>query len=335
MLDVESALAQTSLFERLRPDEISRMVRHFRVEALADGEARRYEATAEGARMVLAVRGSVSIEVSSAAGALRSELEPGDRHGDIALLAGIPHLIVVRATGEATIATLDRAGLDAILAEAPAVALPLARELASELRTRQDVERQLMELHAEGLPDEELRAAVDERRRNLSRRGARVARTAPRALFRSLIVQKGSEPPFWMLAGFVVSLGIARLTVFFILHFHLEQQLFALVQDPGDPNPMHVHHFNYGLVLIALSGLAGLFPFGRRMLRVLAAAFGAGCGLVFDEFALFWNLNPNYAQEASLVAAAGAVVVFVQLVWFRRFWGAVGRRAWLAMRGAR
>jgi CRP-like cAMP-binding protein len=335
MLDVESALAQASMFEGLRPDEIGRLASHFHLETLADGETRRYAATPEEARMVLAVHGRLALEVDSAAGTLRSELEPGDRHGDMALLAGTPHAILVRAVGDAVLATLDRAGLDAILVETPAVALPLARELASELRTRQDVARQLMELHAEGLPEEELRSAVDERRRSLSRRGARVVRTAPRALFRSLVVQKGAEPPFWMLAGFVVSLGLARLTVFFILHFHLEQQLFALVKDPNDPNPMHVHHFNYGLVLIALSGLAGLFPFGRRMLRVLAAAFGAGCGLVFDEFALFWNLNPNYAQEASLVAAAGAIVVLVQLVWFRRFWGAVARRGWLAARGAR
>jgi hypothetical protein len=215
------------------------------------------------------------------------------------------------------------------------VALPLARELASELRSRQDVARQLMELHAEGLPPEELRSAVDERRRALSRRGARVVRTTPRTLFRSLVVNKGAEPPFWMLAGFIVALAGARLTVFFILHFHLEQQLFALVKTGNDPNPMHVHHFNYGLVLIGLSGLAALFPFGRKALRVLAAAFGAGCGLVFDEFALFWNLNPNYAQEASIVAAAAATVVLVQLVWFRLFWVALARRVWLTVRGAR
>ena len=85
----------------------------------------------------------------------------------------------------------------------------------------------------------------------------------------------------------------------------------------------------------ALSGLAALFPFGRRALRLLALAFGFGCGLVFDEFALFWNLNPEYAQTASLVAAAAAAAVLVQLVWFRRFWGAVARRAFLALRGAR
>jgi len=336
MLALEAVLAQLSMFERLRLDEVGRVAQRFEVETLAADKPHSFDATRESARMVVVLSGRVAIEVDSPAGTLHSELEPGDRHGDVALLTGTLNPMRARALeGDAVIATLDRAGLDAVIDDVPAVALPLARELASELRSRQDVARQLMELHAEGLPAEELRAAVDERRRALSRRGARVVRTAPRALFRSLVVQKGSEPPFWMLAGFIVALGGARLTVYFILHFHLESQLFALVKTANDPNPMHVHHFNYGLVLIGLSGLAALFPFGRKALRVLAAAFGAGCGLVFDEFALFWNLNPNYAQEASIVAAAAATVVLVQLVWFRGFWGALVRRLWLTVRGAR
>jgi CRP-like cAMP-binding protein len=336
MQGLEDVLAQLTMFERLRIEEVARLAPRFELESLVAGSTRTYEASPEDARMIVAVHGHVRIEVDSAEGALSSELDPGDRHGDIALLSGCLQRVRVTSIGtSATIATLDRRGLDAILEEVPAVALPLAGELSSELRSRQDVVSQLLELHAEKLPDEELRAAVDERRRSISRRGARVVRVGSRALFRRLIVQKGAEPPFWMLVGFIVSLGLARLTVFFILHFHLEQQLFALVRSPNDPNPMHVHHFNYGLVLIGLSGLAALFPFGRRALRVLSLAFGCGCGLVLDEFALFWNLNPEYAQTASLVAAAIAAAALVQLVYFRRFWNALARRAWLSVKSAR
>ncbi|MGO9838189.1 MAG: hypothetical protein ACLP1X_28740 [Polyangiaceae bacterium] len=332
----EDVLGQLTMFERLRVEEIARLAPRFEVETLALGATRTFEPSPEDARMIVCVRGRLRIEVDSPAGPLGSELDPGDRHGDVALLCG--RFQRVRATaigGDAAVATLDRQGLNAVLDLVPAVALPLAGELSTELRSRQDVVSQLLELHAEGLPEEELRAAVDERRRSISRRGARVVRISSRGLFRRLVADKGAEPPFWMLTGFIVSLGLARLTVFFILHFHLEQQLFALVRNPGDPNPMHVHHFNYGLVLIGLSGLAALFPFGRRALRVLSLAFGFGCGLVFDEFALFWNLNPEYAQTASLVAAAGAAAVLVQLTYFRPFWSALARRAWLSMKGAR
>jgi CRP-like cAMP-binding protein len=336
MRALEGVLGQVSLLEGLRPDEIGRVAARFDVDVIPAGATRTFEATPEAARLVVVVRGRVAIEVESPAGTLRSELEPGDRHGDVALLTRTPRLVRARAArGEAVIATLDRAGFDELLAEFPAAALPLASELASELRSRQDIARQLLELHAEDLPPEELRAAVDERRRSIARHGARVVRTGPRGMFRRYVVQQGAEPPFWMLVGFVVSLGLARLTVFLILHFHLEHQLFALVKDPHDPNPMHVHHFNYGLTLIGSAGLAALFPFGRRALRVLALAFGFGCGLVLDEFALFWNLNPEYAQPASLVAAAAAAATLVQLVWFRRFWGALARRTWLSLRSAR
>jgi CRP-like cAMP-binding protein len=336
MQGLEDVLGQLTMFERLRVEEIARLASHFGVETLVAGTTRTFEASPEDARMIVSVRGRVRIEVDSPAGPLGSELEPGDRHGDVALLSGrFQNVRVTSIGGDAAIATLDRQGLDAILDLVPAVALPLASELSTELRSRQDVVSQLLELHAEGLPEDELRAAVAERRRSISRRGARVVRIRPRRLFRRLVTEKGAEPPFWMLLGFIVSLGLARLTVFFILHFHLEQQLFALVRSPNDPNPMHVHHFNYGLVLIGLSGLAALFPFGRRALRVMSLAFGVGCGLVFDEFALFWNLNPEYAQTASLVAAAGAAAVLVQLTYFGRFWGAIARRAWLSMKGAR
>lgn len=290
MQGLERVLAQLSLFEHLRPDEVGRIAARFRVETLAAGAVRTFDATAEAARMVVVVSGHVRIEVDSPAGTLTSELEPGDRHGDVPLLSGAWHVVrAVAVDGDAVIATVDRAGLDAVIDEFPAAALPLATEMASELRSRQDVARQLLELHAEGLPGEELRDAVDERRRAIARRGARVVRVGPRALFRRHVAQQGAEPPFWMLLGFVAALGGARLTVFFILHFHLEKQLFALVKAAGDPNPMHVHHFNYGLVLVGMSGLAALFPFGRKALRVLAAAFGCGCGLIFDEFALFWS----------------------------------------------
>ena len=79
------------------------------------------------------------------------------------------------------------------------------------------------------------------------------------------------------------------------------------------------------------AGLAALFPFGRRALRVLSFAFGFGCGLVFDEFALFWNLNPEYAQSLSLLRRGRMAALLFQLTYFRRYWarlaGARGTRS--------
>ena len=333
MESAESVLAHVSIFAVLRPDEVGRVARRFETRELATGETLAIGSEATDARLLVVVRGRLTLFASAGDGT-KAVLEPGDRYGDVGLVSGHVHAHRFVAEAPSVVALLDRAGLDALLVEFPAIALPLALELARELAVKNDAVREILELHAEKLPPEELAAAVEGRRRQLARRGARVARLSPRALFYKLVVAEGAEPPFWMLTGFVVSLALARLVVHLILKYHLEKQLFALV--PGDdPNPMHVHHFNYGLVLIGAAGLAALFPFGRRGLRLLALAFGFGCGLVFDEFALIWNLNPEYANPQSLIAAGIAGALLVQITYFRAYWRAVGRRAWLAFRSGR
>jgi CRP-like cAMP-binding protein len=331
---LETVLSSLSLFEKLRPDEVAKAARRFETVLLRAGETFRCGGEATPASMVVIVSGLAEVTVKGSSGALTSTLERGDRYGMVSLLTPDAREASVRATEDTLLATLNRAGMEALFAELPYVALPVAVEMASELRVKNDVLRELLEVHAAGLSPDQRKAAVNARRRTLARRGARVARLTPRALFRSLVSERGAEPPFWMLTGFIVSMSIARLVVALILKYKLEKQLFALV--PGtDPNPMHVHHFNYGLILIGASGLAALFPFGRRALRPLAFAFGVGCGLVFDEFALFWNLNPEYAQSLSLIAAALMVALLAQLTYFGRFWLAMTRRLYYSARGAR
>ena len=331
MSELEAVLAALSIFEHLRPDEIARIARRFERVELAPGAE---HGGSDQARLVVVVRGEVEVEVGAGKTALHARMAAGDRFGTFSLLTGYVKPFVVKARHAGVIAIIERTGFDALLAEFPAVALPLARELAGELAARDDFLRQLLELHAANLPATELHAAIEERRSALQKRGARVTRSSTRGLFQRLVVQQGAEPPFWMLVGFIGSLSGARLVVHLILKYKLEKQLFKLV--PGnDPNPMHIHHFNYGLFLIGVAGLVALFPLGRRMLRGLALVFGLGAGLVFDEFALFWNLNPEYAQELSVIAAGLAIALLIQLTYFRRFWAAIVRRAWFGLRGVR
>jgi CRP-like cAMP-binding protein len=331
----EAVFAALSIFEKLRRDEVGRVARRFELREIPAGESLSIDELLENSRLIVVLRNRVDLFVTTSAGTLESVLEPGDRYGELTILAGLSQKIRVVASDGATIALLAKRDLDALLEEFPVIALSLATELASECSAKNDLARQLLELHAEGLAEDELAAAIGERRHALARRGARVRRQTTRALFSRLVVQEGAEPPFWMLTGFLLALAGARLVVAAILKYGLQKQLFALVQGGNDPNPMHVHHFNYGMILVGLSGLAALFPFGRRALRLLAFAFGCGLGLIFDEFALIWNLNPEYAQSLSLIAAAIAAAVLVQVTYFRTFWMALARRSWFAMRGGR
>jgi CRP-like cAMP-binding protein len=331
---LESVLGSVSFFEHLRPDELARIAHRFECRRLQPGEVLRVEPELGAQRLVVVVSGEVALEVEARGRTLRSVLVAGDRFGDVGLLAKLARRSSFTARESAEVALLDAAGLDAVIAEFPAIAPPLAEELATEVSFANDLVRQLLELWAEGLSPDQRTAALAERRAALERRGAKVARSSVGALFRRAVVERGAEPPFWATVGFLVALAGARLVVALILKYGLEKRLFALVPR-DDPHPMHVHHFNYGLALIGAAGLAALFPLGRRALRALAFAFGAGAGLVFDEFALFWNLNPEYAQTLSLYSAAIALVVLANLTWFREFWAAVFRRAWYRAGGGR
>ena len=333
----EQTIGSVSLFRHLRPDEVARVAARFERRQLAAGEGLQLGPAVEQHRMAVLLEGTAELLVElpgPGKPTLSALLDPGDRCGDLALLTGYGRPSRLVAREPAVVGLLDKAGMEQVLAEFQSVGLPLTSELAKELAGRDDVARELDELFAANLPQPELEAAIADRREAMLERGARVGRLSGGALFQRAVVQPGGEPPFWALTGFVLSLAIARLVVAGILHFGLEHRLFALV--PGnDPNPMHVHHFNYGLVLIGISGLAALFPLGRRVLRLLSLLFGFGAGLVFDEFALFWNLNPEYSQRLSLVAAALMAALLLQAVYFRVFWAALVRRFFLALRGAR
>ena len=79
----------------------------------------------------------------------------------------------------------------------------------------------------------------------------------------------------------------------------------------------HVHHLNYGIVLLAGSGAYLLFlrPTGRAATTV-AIVYAIGLGLTFDEFGMWLHLGGGYWQRASfdavtVVAGILALVAFM------------------------
>jgi len=73
----------------------------------------------------------------------------------------------------------------------------------------------------------------------------------------------------------------------------------------------HVHHLNFGIVLLA--AIAGYLLFGRptgRGLPIAATLYGVGLGLTFDEFGMWLHLGGSYWQRASF----DAVVVIAGLL---------------------
>jgi hypothetical protein len=229
------------------------------------------------------------------------------------------------APERAVLALLDRAALDSLFADYPAIAPPWVTELARELKWRNDLLREVSLAHAERLPPAQLAAVLNRRKRRLERHRRSPVRRATARLVRALFVSPGERPSFWVLVGALSALALARTVVAMIIKNGLQKHLFALIGSQVG-HPIHVHHFNYGLALVTIAGLLVMLPRTRGGLRKLAFVFGFGIGLIVDEFALLWNLNPDYYQASSRLAAGAVVLVIVQIVYFRNVYRAVLRR---------
>lgn len=111
-----------------------------------------------------------------------------------------------------------------------------------------------------------------------------------------------------VLGSFVFTFVIARILVILIMAHMLPPQLFFHVSDT------HVHHLNYGIALLSISGGYLLFarPTGKR-LSWAAMVYGLGLGLTFDEFGMWLHLGGPYWQRASFdaVVVVASVLAFI------------------------
>jgi hypothetical protein len=106
-----------------------------------------------------------------------------------------------------------------------------------------------------------------------------------------------------VLVGFLLTFMCARMIVFLIMSRSIPD-LYLHV------NGTHVHHLNYGILL--LSAIGGYLVFRRPSGRALGAAaflYGVGMGLTFDEFGMWIHLGGSYWQRASwdAITVVGAV----------------------------
>jgi len=107
-----------------------------------------------------------------------------------------------------------------------------------------------------------------------------------------------------ILVAFVFTFIAARVLVFLIMSRRIPD-LYLRVHGT------HVHHLNYGIILLSVVG--GLLLFIRprgRLLTTIALMYGIGLALTFDEFGMWLHLGGAYWQRASF----DAVVVIAALL---------------------
>src|SRR5690606_2688220 len=107
-----------------------------------------------------------------------------------------------------------------------------------------------------------------------------------------------------LLTVFLLTFLLARIVVLLIMTRRMPD-LFLYVGGT------HVHHLNYGIVLLACSGAWLLFarPEGRAR-TLVAVTYASGLALAFDEFGVWLHLGGGYWQRASF----DAVVVIATIL---------------------
>jgi hypothetical protein len=116
-----------------------------------------------------------------------------------------------------------------------------------------------------------------------------------------------------------------RALLAFLLTFILARTLVFLIMARRIPNlylflhDTHVHHLNYGILLLAAVGgfLLLAAPSGDAARRA-AFAYGIAMALTFDEFGMWLHLGGSYWQRAS-VDAIVVVAALLALIAYARY----------------
>ena len=96
-----------------------------------------------------------------------------------------------------------------------------------------------------------------------------------------------------VLVTFLFTFIASRLLVFLIMT-HTIPDFFVHVRGT------HVHHLNFGIILLSITGAwLLLWPPAARARRTAAGVYGIGLALTFDEFGMWLHLGGSYWQRAS------------------------------------
>ena len=101
----------------------------------------------------------------------------------------------------------------------------------------------------------------------------------------------------------------------FIVAFAVARTFTTISPDTGLlSGGIHIHHFWYGLAMLALGGWLGISYDNPRINRVAAILFGAGGGLIGDEVGLLLTLESENYWAGFTYTLVILFVAFVSIV---------------------
>ena len=137
-------------------------------------------------------------------------------------------------------------------------------------------------------------------------------------LYIKVISKHRGVTSFIILISFVLTFIAARLTIY-LIDANVVPDFYASLGQT------HIHHLNYGIFLLSISGYLSLIFHQRRIIEKLAIMYGVGLGLTFDEFSLWLHLQNNYYARISYEAIVVIGVILINIVYFGEIWKKVWR----------
>lgn len=129
------------------------------------------------------------------------------------------------------------------------------------------------------------------------------------------ITSRLEEIPFVIFASFLSTFIITRLYIYLT-----QKDRYSFLIDHIIINGIHVHHLNFGIAILAITGFWSLYDVSRSLHRTLAIFYGIGLALTFDEFALWLHLEDNYYSQASYNAILFITLILLNIIYFPGFW---------------
>lgn len=108
----------------------------------------------------------------------------------------------------------------------------------------------------------------------------------------------------------IFNILIAFLGTFLIAHLYsLFVPLYVFVKG------YHIHHFYYGMLILAISAIAGILTANDRVRHTLSYAIGIGIGLIADELGLLLSCTSDTITGCSyLFPSTIDIVVIISLI---------------------
>lgn len=117
---------------------------------------------------------------------------------------------------------------------------------------------------------------------------------------------------FAVLFSFLLTFVIARSVAYLVTFRHIPNVFL-------DVRGTHVHHFVYGIVVLAVIGFLSLISFSPKNKLWLALGYGVGLGLAVDEAGQWLRLKDDYWVRQSYDALVVVTIALLLIIYLPKY----------------